>query len=130
MSSFTYSSDTFFFCCDRFVGRCALIIERHILKCRSIERPTRPRLSCVFVWAYMCVHVDTGASQESHNPPEWLICALWNIVEYQAYFMIQPSAGLPLFLPASGFICETKPVLAIRAPLLPSSAEHLNILDM
>lgn len=45
----------------------------------------------------MCVHVDTGASQESHNPPEWLICALWNIVEYQAYFMIQLSAGSLFF---------------------------------
>lgn len=45
----------------------------------------------------MCVRVDTGASQESHNPPEWLICALWNIVEYQAYFMIQPSASTLFF---------------------------------
>lgn len=49
-------------------------------------------LSCVFLWVHVWVHSNTGASQGSHKHSwvsEWLVCAPWNIVEYQAYFMIQ-----------------------------------------
>lgn len=85
------------------------------------------------VWVLCVCACGCIQTQEPHrNPitlPEWLICALWNIVEYQAYFMIQPSAGSLSFHPASGFICEAKPVWPSVLPSLFSRIFKHRILD-
>lgn len=84
----------------------------------------------MYKYGFTCGHIQT--QEPRRNPitllsPPWLICVLWNIVKYQAYFMIQPSAGAPFFFQHLGLFVKLSQT---ERKALPNLAQYFNILDI